>query len=522
MPCGSSGSASAYRVPPGSTCHGPTLGTNRTPPSHFDSERADQTNDRGHVEVRQTPGMVDPRDASPDDTTHRLLARAHEHALEYLDGLPERRVPATAGADELGDAFGGPLPDGPSDPLDVLDAMVAAAEPGLATLSSPRFFGFVIGGTYPVSIAADWLVSAWDQNVGLRDITPAHSAAREAVQGWTLDLLGLPSTATLGTVTGGMMANFTGLAAGRHSVLAKAGWDVEANGLQGAPRVRVLVGQERHSTIDLALRYLGLGRAQTVPADDESRINVEALAEALSESDDPTIVALQAGDIHSGAFDDFSTAVPLAHEHGAWVHIDGAFGLWAAASPQTRHLTAGYEQANSWATDAHKTLNVPYDSGLAIIADSVVHRATLGVHAPYLMHSQGEPDPFELTPEFSQRARAFPLWVTLRHLGRSGVADLVSGLHQHARTLAAGVEALGGEVLNEVAFTQVSTAWGDDEATLAVEHALLADGEIWMTGSTWRGRRVLRIAVSNWATDDAQVERSLHALGRAVAAARSS
>lgn len=460
--------------------------------------------------------MVDPS----NDETHRLLYRAHEHAARYLDALPEHRVPATATADDLLSAFAGPLPEGPSDPLEVLDAMVEAAEPGLAALSSPRFFGFVIGGTYPVSIAADWLVSVWDQNVGLRDITPAHSAAREAVQGWVLDLLGLPATATVGTVTGGMMANFTGLAAGRHAVLAKAGWNAEADGLQGAPRVRVLVGQERHSTIDLALRYLGLGSAQPVAADDQSRIRIDALDDALAESDGPTIVALQAGDIHSGAFDDFASAIPLAHDHGAWVHVDGAFGLWAAASPQTRHLTAGFEQADSWATDAHKTLNVPYDSGLAIVADPVVHRATLGIHAPYLMHSQGEPDPFELTPEFSQRARAFPLWVTLRHLGRSGVADLVSGLHRHALALAAGVEGLGGEVLNDVAFTQVSTAWGDDDTTLAVERALLADGETWMTGSTWQGRRVLRIAVSNWATDDAQVERSLKALGRAVATVR--
>jgi glutamate/tyrosine decarboxylase-like PLP-dependent enzyme len=460
--------------------------------------------------------MVDPI----QNETHRLLSRAHEHAERYLDALPEHRVPATATADDLLGEFAGPLPEGPSDPLGVLDAMVAAAEPGLAALSSPRFFGFVIGGTYPVSIAADWLVSVWDQNVGLRDITPAHSAAREAVQGWVLDLLGLPGIATVGTVTGGMMANFTGLAAGRHAVLAKAGWNVEEAGLQGAPPVRVLVGQERHSTLDLALRYLGLGAAQTVAADDQSRIRIDALADALAESDDPTMVALQAGDIHSGAFDDFASAIPLAHDHGAWVHVDGAFGLWAAASPDTRHLTAGFEHADSWATDAHKTLNVPYDSGLAIVADPVVHRAAMGVHAPYLMHSQGLPDPFELTPEFSQRARAFPLWVTLRHLGRSGVADLVSGLHRHAQALADGVRALGGDVLNDVPFTQVSTAWGDDETTLAVENALLADGETWMTGSTWQGRRVLRIAVSNWATDDAQVERSLKALGRAVATVR--
>jgi len=451
-----------------------------------------------------------------------LLLAAAEHACDYLDSVPERPVPARTGTDDLLPAFGGPLPDGPTDPRDVVDTLVAAAEPGLATLGSPRFFGFVIGGAYPVGIAADWLATAWDQNVGLRDVTPAHSAAREAVQAWVLDLLGLPPTATVGTVTGGMMANFTGLAAGRHAVLARAGWDVEARGLQGAPRVRVLAGEERHSTIDLALRYLGLGAPTTVPADEQGRIHPDALADALAAGDGPTIVALQAGDIHSGAFDDFTRTVPVAHQHGAWVHIDGAFGLWAGAAAETRHLVDGYAAADSWATDAHKTLNVPYDSGLAIVADPLAHRGAMGVTAPYLMHSASLPDPLELTPEFSQRGRAFALWATLRSLGRGGVDELVSRLHRCAASLADGVRQLGGEVLNDVVFTQVSTAWGDDAATLAVERALMADGETWMTGSTWRGRQVLRIAVSNWATDDVQVERTLRALARARDATASS
>jgi glutamate/tyrosine decarboxylase-like PLP-dependent enzyme len=455
-----------------------------------------------------------------DHLTRDLLCAAAAHAQSYLDGLPERRLPASATADELVDAFAVPLADEPTDPRTVIEQLVVAAEPGLAALGSPRFFGFVIGGAYPVAIAADWLATAWDQNVGLRDVTPAHSAAREAVQTWVLDLLGLPPEATVGTVTGGMMANFTGLAAGRHAVLARAGWDVEAKGLQGAPRVRVLVCEERHSTIDLALRYLGLGAPETVPADDQGRIRVDALAAALRTPPGgvptPTLVALAAGNIHSGAFDDFAAAVPLAHEHGAWVHVDGAFGLWAAASDDTAHLTAGYADADSWATDAHKTLNVPYDSGLVVVADSSAHRAAMAVTAPYLTQSDGLPDPFDLTPEFSQRGRAFALWATLRSLGRSGVAELVSGLHQHAVALADGVRRLGGEVLNDVVFTQVSTAWGDDATTRAVEEALIADGEAWMTGSTWRGRRVLRIAVSNWATDESQVQRTLAALERAV------
>jgi glutamate/tyrosine decarboxylase-like PLP-dependent enzyme len=340
------------------------------------------------------------------------------------------------------------------------------------------------------------------------------------VQAWVVDLLGLPSGSTMGTVTGGTMANFTGLAAARHAVLARAGWDVEERGLQGAPRVRVLVGQERHDTVDLALRYLGLGAPEAVPADEQGRIRVDALATALQAGDGPTIVALQAGNVHSGAFDDFAAAVPLAHEHGAWVHVDGAFGLWAAACPATAHLTAGMALADSWATDAHKTLNVPYDSGLIIVADQTVHRAALGIHAPYLIHSLGAPDPLELGPEFSQRGRAFLLWAVLASLGRSGVADLVGGLARHAAAFADGVRDLGGEVLNDVVFTQVCTAWGDDATTVAVERRLLADGQTWMTGSQWRGRRVLRIAVSNHATTDADVARSLAALGAAVRAVR--
>lgn len=444
-----------------------------------------------------------------------LLDLAAAKAKAYLDGLPERRVPPTSTTDEIAESFAGPLPELGRDPREVLESLCANAEPGLTAMASPRFFGFVIGGTYPVAMAADWLTSAWDQNAGLREVTPANSAAREAVEGWFTDLLGLPTGTTMGTVTGGLMANFTGLAAGRNAVLAAAGWDVEALGLQGAPRVRVLVGEERHDTVDLALRYLGLGSPEPVAADEQGRIRIDALAEVLATYDGPTIVALQAGNVHSGAFDDFESAIPLAHARGAWVHIDGAFGLWAGASARTRHLVAGYELADSWATDAHKTLNVPYDSGLAFVANSKAHRAAMGIHAPYLVHSLGAPEPMELGPEFSQRARAFVLWATLQYLGRNGVAELVDRLVEHAQALATGVRELGGEVLNDVVFTQVCTAWGDDETTAEVERLLLADGAAWMTGSTWQGRKVLRIAVSNHATTAADVEQSLAALGRA-------
>jgi len=451
-------------------------------------------------------------------TPDEVLDLAAARAKTYLDTVATRRVPPALSTDEITAAFSGPLPQAGRDPREVIEELATKAEPGLTAMGSPRFFGFVIGGTYPVAVAADWLTSAWDQNAGLREVTPAHSAAREAVQAWFTDLLGLPAGTTMGTVTGGLMANFTGLAAGRHAVLSRAGWDVEERGLQGAPDVRVLVGAERHDTVDLALRYLGLGHPQPVAADGQGRIRVDALADALGSG--PTIVALQAGNVHSGAFDDFAAAIPLAHEHGAWVHVDGAFGMWAAASPHTRHLVTGYEAADSWATDAHKTLNVPYDSGLAFVADPLAHRGAMGIHAPYLIHSTGAPEPMELGPEFSQRGRAFVLWATLQYLGRQGVAALVDGLVGHAQALADGVRELGGEVLNDVVFTQVCTAWGDDDTTARVEQHLLAEGAAWMTGSTWRGRKVVRIAVSNQATTAADVEAAVAALGRACSSAR--
>ena len=454
------------------------------------------------------------------DDRDGLLDLALNEAKAYLDGVDHRAVPPAVLTDDLLPAFSEQMTPAGRDPREVLERLVANAEPGLTAMSSPRFFGFVIGGTYPVALAADWLTSTWDQNVGLREVTPAHSAAREAVEGWLTQLLGLPAGTTMGTVTGGLMANFTGLTAGRHAVLTRAGWDVEKHGLQGAPRVRVLVGAERHDTVDLALRYLGLGAPEAVPADEQGRIRVDELADALVTYDGPTILALQAGNVHSGAFDDFAAAIPIAHENGAWVHVDGAFGLWAAASPTTGHLVSGIEGADSWATDAHKTLNVPYDSGLAFVADSTTHRAALGIHAPYLIHSQGPPDPLELGPEFSQRGRAFPLWATLQYLGTDGVAALVDRMVGHAQAFADGVRAIGGEVLNDVVFTQVCTAWGDDATTAEVERRLLADGAAWMTGSTWQGRKVLRIAVSNHSTTDDDVRRALEALGKAYDAAR--
>ena len=356
----------------------------------------------------------------------------------------------------------------------------------------------------------------------MRYATPGVVAIEEAAAAGVLDLLGLPLEADVGFVTGATMANFTGLAAGRFETLRRAGWDVHIEGLIGAPRLHVLVGEQRHDTVDLALRYLGLGRPTVVASDEQGRIRVDALAAQLGAipRGEPTMVVLQAGNLHSGAFDPFTDAIALAHERGAWVHIDGAFGLWAGACPELAHLVAGYEAADSWATDAHKTLNVPYDCGIAIVADPAAGRSAMGVHTSYLMAEETGPgDPYERVPELSRRARGVPVWAALRSLGRTGVAGLVGGLAAGARAFAAGVNAIdGGEVLNDVVYTQVCVSFGDDERTRRVTARLLADGTTWMSGSQWGGRAVLRISVSNWSTDDAEVQRSLAALARAAAA----
>jgi glutamate/tyrosine decarboxylase-like PLP-dependent enzyme len=445
------------------------------------------------------------------------LDRAHLHAVDWLASLDTRPVPARATIDEVVAALGPELPEDGADPAAVVDLLASACEPGLTAMPSGRFFGFVIGGTHPAALAADWLVSAWDQNSGLRRVTPAHSAVEDVASAWLLDLLGLPVGSAVGFVTGATMSNFTALAAARDEVLRRAGWDVATRGLNGGPAVRVLVGAERHDTVDLALRYLGLGAPVLVAADEQGRVRPDAMAEALTASDGPCIVALQAGNVHSGAFDPFPDLVATAHEHGAWVHVDGAFGLWAGASPSYRHLVAGVADADSWTTDAHKTLNVPYDCGLAVVRDPAALKAAMGMHGDYLIHDDlGEP--LDKVPEISRRGRAFPVWAVLRALGRSGVAELVDRLCGHAASLAAGLAAMPeATVLNDVVFTQVCASFGSDERTQEVVRRLLDDGEVWMSGSTWRGQSVLRISVSSWSTTDRDVERSLAALRRAVA-----
>ena len=452
----------------------------------------------------------------------KALSRADAHARAWLDSVGERPVGPRATADELLAGFGGPLPDQPTPPEDVVDLLATLAVRGLMAMQSGRFFGWVIGGTLPAALAADWLVSAWDQNTGMRYATPATVAAEEAAAAWLLDLLGLPASATVGFVTGATMANFTCLAAARSSVLSRVAWDVGRDGLFGAPRPRILVGAERHDTIDLALRYLGLGEPEPVAADDQGRIRVDALSESLDGLDgsSPVIVCLQAGNVHSGAFDPLTEAIDVAHRHGAWVHVDGAFGLWAATSPALRHLVGGLAGADSWATDAHKTLNVPYDCGIAIVADRMAMRMAFGAHASYLIiDDTGPGDPLEKVPEFSRRARGVPVWAALRSLGRAGVANLIERLAGHARAIAEGIAGIdGAEVVNDVVYTQVCIAFGSDQRTRAVTAQLIADGTVWMSGSRWHGKDVLRVSVSNWSTDAEDVRRSVDAVRRAVAA----
>lgn len=447
------------------------------------------------------------------------LHRAYEHAVRWLAGLSDRPVPARAPAEEIVRALGPGLPDGPTSPADVVDLLATACEPGLTAFPGGRFYGFVVGGSLPAALAADWLVSAWDQNCVMRAVSPACAAAEDIAGAWLLDLLDLPPASGVGFTTGATMANFACLAAARDAVLGNVGWNVARDGLTGAPAVRVIAGAERHIAIDLALSQLGLGEPELVATDDQGRIRADDLRHTLTtEAPAPTIVVLQAGNLHSGGFDPFPQAVGAAREASAWVHVDGAFGLWAAASPRLAHWTTGCPDADSWATDAHKTLNVPYDCGLAVVRDAGALRAAMSRKGAYLIHDE-RGDPADTVPELSRRGRAFPVWAALRSLGRDGVADLVDGLCRHAGEFAAGIAAIeGASVLNDVVFTQVCATFGDDARTDRVMSRLLEEGTAWISGSTWQGRRVMRISVSNWSTTDDDVARTLTAIRRAAAA----
>lgn len=449
--------------------------------------------------------------------TLRALEAAYAHAVDWVESVPNRPVAAAATAEHLLTLLDGPLPDEPTDPAEVIDMLVAAAEKGLAATPSGRFFGFVVGGALPVALAADWLTSAWDQNAAFAMLAPAEAAVEVVAARWITDCLGLPADSSVGFTTGATMANFTCLAAARHRVLAQVGWDVETLGLQGAPTVTVLVSEDRHVSVDAALRYLGLGSGSAVPiaTDDQGRIRPAALANAIRDVVGPAIVCLQAGNVNTGACDPFPEAIEAAKEHKAWVHVDGAFGLWAAASPTTAHLAASVDAADSWATDAHKWLNVPYDCGLAIVADPEAHIAAMGSHASYLVQGGPVPDQLDLVPEFSRRGRGFPVYAALRSLGRNGLANLVQRCCRLARRFAAGVvEIPAARVVNDVVLNQVLVAFDDDNTTRDVIRRVLDDGTAYMSGTTFHGIEAMRFSVSNWSTTESDIDATLAALRR--------
>ena len=450
-----------------------------------------------------------------------LLNRAAGLAADWVESAPHRRIPASATVAEMREALGGPLPAGPADPTTVVCDLARQAEPGLTSMGSGRYFGFVIGGALPAALAADWLVSAWDQNAGLALPTPATTAIEEISGTWLKDVLRLPPDASFAFVTGCQTAHLTALAVARGAVLDRHGWDIAKGGLQGAPPLRVVAGEKRHVTVDRALRMLGVGERQVtrVPADGQGRVLVAALGDAVANGDGPTIVCAQAGEVNTGSFEDFHAIADICEKHGAWMHVDGAFGLWAAASPRFRHLVDGVERADSWATDGHKWLNVPYDCGIAFCAHPAAHRAAMGASASYLVQvdeAEGR-EPMAYTPEFSRRARSVPVYAALRQLGRSGVAGLVERCCDAATALAEGFARIPGcSVLNEVVLNQVIVRFDDDAHTTATLAAFQADGEAWTSGTVWDGRPAIRFSVSSWRTTPEDVERTVAAFARAA------
>lgn len=442
-----------------------------------------------------------------------LLIATAARAADFREQAAEARVFPDTSPETVRDALGA-LPAGPAPAAQVVDELTKAVEPALVASAGPRYFGFVTGGALDAATAADFLTTGWDQNGFNATSSPAAAAVEDVAATWLKDLLGLPATASSGFVTGGQAANTVCLAAARHHVLAQAGWDVERDGLHGAPRVRVIVNADRHATIDRALRLLGLGTSSVVPVrtDPQGRADVGELSTALSEVDGPRIVCLQAGDVNTGAFDDFPAAVEVAHRRGAWVHVDGAVGLWAAASPRLRHLTAGVAAADSWSTDGHKWLNVPYDSGYAFCAHPEAHAAATAYTAAYLAGQNGFRAPSAFALESSRRARGFATWAALRQLGRSGLADLVDRCCTLAQRFAGQLAAGGVTIGNDVVLNQVLAAFGDDERTRRVLAAVQRSGVCWMGGTTWHGRAYLRISVSSWRTTENDVDRSAEAV----------
>ncbi|HEY4190180.1 MAG TPA: aminotransferase class V-fold PLP-dependent enzyme [Candidatus Limnocylindrales bacterium] len=458
--------------------------------------------------------------------TDATLERAAELARAYVATLPTRAVAPTVPVEELRRRFGGPLPDAGMDPVKVVEALAANAEGGLVASAGPRYFGFVIGGGVAASVGADWLTTAWDQNAGLYVIGPAAAVAEEVAGAWLAELFGLPAGVSVGFTTGATMATFTGLAAGRHALLARDGWDVERQGLFGAPEIPVIVSDESHVTIFAALQMLGMGRERVtrIPADEQGRMRADALAEVLAGLDRPALVCAQAGNVNTGAFDPLPAIEAAVHGHGGWLHVDGAFGLWAAAEPGRRHLVEGVGAADSWTTDAHKWLNVPYDSGLSFVADAAAHHAAMTLGAAYYVETSGaERDPYNWVAESSRRARGFAVWAAVRQLGRDGLAEMIGRTSDLARRFAAGVEGLPEtRVLNDVVLNQVLVRFDDpsgdvaagNRRTDAVIAAIQADGTLWLGGTQWHGLRAMRISVSGWSTSEADVDASLAVIRR--------
>jgi glutamate/tyrosine decarboxylase-like PLP-dependent enzyme len=441
-----------------------------------------------------------------------LLEDAAQRAIAYLAGLDTRGVAPVPEAVANLASLNEPLAAGPSAPEAVLQQLDETCSPATMAMAGPRFFGFVIGGALPVTLAANWLAGAWDQNSALYNATPATAHLEQVALQWLIDLFQLPAGCGGAFVTGATMANFSALAAARHAVLERVGWNVEADGLFGAPPITVIIGAEAHPTLIKSLGLLGLGRSRvvTVPVDGQGRLRVDALPALAG----PTIICTQAGNLNTGAFDPIGAICDVAHQAGAWVHVDGAFGLWAMAVPDMAQFTAGIAKADSWATDFHKWLNVPYDSGLALVRGSEALRAAMAVKAAYLPTASPLRNPSDYTPELSRRARGVEVWAALRTLGREGIVDLIARTCSHARRFAQGLDAAGYRILNDVVLNQVLVAFGDAATTQRVIAALQAEGTCWCGATVWQGQTAMRISVSSWATTTTDVERSLDAMLR--------
>jgi glutamate/tyrosine decarboxylase-like PLP-dependent enzyme len=458
----------------------------------------------------------------PENAFRKPLETASRIALSYLDQLDDLPVAPTAGPEELRGRLAKPLNESGIDAERVIRELAADVEGGIMASAGGRFFGWVMGGALPAALGADWLTSTWDQNAGMYAAGPAAAIVEEVDGAWLKEIFGLPAKASFALVTGCQMAHATCLASARHAVLRKHGWDVEERGLFDAPKIRVLSSTERHGTFERAIRFLGIGLQQVVylPADEHGALRPETLEQAFRENEEaPTIVLLQAGDVNIGAYDAFETLIPIAKRYGAWVHVDGAFGLWAAASPRFRHLVKGVEQADSWATDGHKWLNVPYDCGYAFVADTDAQRGAMSHRAPYLTHAADARDQMDWTPEWSRRARGFATYAALRQLGRQGVAELVERCCRYAHALVTRIGSLpGAELVWEPVINQGLVKFGDDQRTDAVIAAIVATGEAFFGGTTWRGRRAMRVSVCNWQTSEQDVDRAVAAVARVLEA----